>query len=56
MLDECRSIPPSGSVIIISNNMKFVELYISEADTSELNHIDMIPIFNTFDIWMAYDK
>ena len=56
ILDECRSIPPSGLLLNISNNINFVEINVSKAYTSELNKLKMIPIFNTLDKWMEYDN
>ena len=47
---------PAIRIIIIysSNTINFIELYISKAYTSELNKLNMIPIFNTFDKCMEY--
>ena len=56
ILDECRSIPPSGLLLNNSNNINCVEIDISKAYSSEFKKIKMIPIFNTFDKWMAYDN
>ena len=52
ILDECRTIPPSGLVLNMSNNAKFVNIDISKAYTSELHNIEMITVFNQFDRWM----
>jgi hypothetical protein len=54
ILDECRSIPPSGLLLNISNHANFVEIDISKAYTGELKKIKMIPIFNPFETWMEY--
>ena len=56
ILDECRSIPPSGLLLNISDNIKIVEIDVSKAYSSELKKIKMIPIFNTFDKWMVYNN
>jgi hypothetical protein len=56
ILDECRTIPPSGLLLNISNNANFVEIDISKAYTGELKKINMIPIFNQFDKWMECDN
>ena len=56
ILDECRTIPPSGLLLNISNNAKFVEIDISKAYTSELRKIDMIPVFTQFDKWLEYSN
>ena len=56
ILDECRSIPPSGVLLSIADNANFVEIDISKAYTSELKKIKRIPIFNTFDKWMEYNN
>jgi hypothetical protein len=56
ILDECRSIPPSGLLLSIADNANFVEIDISKAYTSELKQIDMIPIFNQFYEWMEYSN
>jgi hypothetical protein len=56
ILDECRSIPPSGLLLNISNNANFVEIDISKAYTSELKKIDIIPVFTQFDKWIEYSN
>jgi hypothetical protein len=56
ILDECRSIPPSGLLLNISNNANFVEIDISKAYTSELKKIDTIPVFTQFDKWIEYSN
>ena len=55
ILDECRSVPPSG-LLNSSININLIEIDVSKAYSSELKKIKMIPIFNTFDKWIEYNN
>ena len=56
ILDECRSVPPSGMLLNVEFINKRIEIDISKAYSSELKKIKMIPRFNTFDKWMEYNN
>ena len=54
-LDECRSVPPSGLVLHISNRINVADIDISKSFTSELTTHKLIPSCNTLGKWMEYD-
>ena len=56
ILDESRTIPPSGLLLNIADNANFVEIDISKAYTGELKKLNMIQMFTQFDKRIDYAK
>ena len=55
ILDEARSIVPSGLLCDSRDIKNEIEIDISKAFTHAFITISAIPVFNQFDIWRAFD-
>jgi ABC-type lipoprotein release transport system permease subunit len=56
ILDECRSVPPSGLLSKLRVDANMLDTDVSKAYTSELHNIDKIQIFTQFGTWNDYDN